>query len=181
MSQVRVPPEAAHFSLLSQLSCIVLCCITLSVSWFEYITSTSAGGAPNYYPNSFSGPVDSVQKFGAAPVDKVITYLQITSTLWSLRYTAPIGKSILKAYQHYVWYNSLFYCLFSLIVHYYILCLFLMRTILGFRPRFNLDELCAALLWQWQVSRMCPLNSTQTHPIGVERLVYPWGREKCPD
>jgi catalase len=29
------------------------------------------GAAPNYYPNSFSGPVDSIEKFGANPVDKV--------------------------------------------------------------------------------------------------------------
>ena len=29
------------------------------------------GGAPNYYPNSFSGPADDVKKFGAKPSDKV--------------------------------------------------------------------------------------------------------------
>ena len=30
------------------------------------------GGAPNYFPNSFSGPVDDVQKFGTPPVDTVL-------------------------------------------------------------------------------------------------------------
>ena len=49
----------------------------MKVKWmYSCNVSICTGEAPNYYPNSFSGPVDSIEKFGAKPVDKVRCYCQ---------------------------------------------------------------------------------------------------------
>ena len=54
---------------------------------YVYTFLCVVGGAPNYYPNSFSGPLDSAAKVGAppGPVDQV--YFIYTTLLFDIEVT----------------------------------------------------------------------------------------------